>query len=471
MRPRVFLHFLQLVLLAGCSGASRTSLLGGVPIGLDPQGKPVNGTGGVLIPLKMRPGKFQGHEARALLANGTMALHGAIKDLGYFYAEIFLGTPAQKFAVIVDTGSTMTTVPCSDCKVGECGPNKLNERFDPKASSTYEVLPCNNDSRCLCGSPACTCGDKQCSYSRYYAESSSSSGHLISDVMHLGDSGVRVSFGCETHESGEIYRQAADGIMGLGASEVAIPFQMAKSGAIDSMFSLCFGDMRGEGALMIGNVPLPHELRLHYVPLISNRRHPHYYNINMHGVSLDDSRLNIAAGEWTKGYGSVLDSGTTFTYLTRAAFDAFKSGLDDHHKTSGLQPTDGPDPHYRDICWEGASQNPFELRRHFPSMTLHMDNGLDLELEPMNYLFVHTHKPGAYCLGIFDNANSGNLLGGITFRNILLQYDRREGIGQVGLAHAPCRAIGQGVWPDDVSTFSLQIACHGCVHFMHSCCP
>ena len=33
---------------------------------------------------------------------------------------------------------------------------------------------------------------------------------------------------------------------------------------------------------------------------------------------------------------------------------------------------------------------------------------------------MHTAEAGAYCLGVFDNSGSGTLLGGITFRNILV---------------------------------------------------
>lgn len=54
-------------------------------------------------------------------------------------------------------------------------------------------------------------------------------------------------------------------------------------------------------------------------------------------------------------------------------------------------------------------------------MKFHMENGFELELEPINYLFIHTYTPGGYCLGIFDNGSSGTLLGGITFRNVLVQ--------------------------------------------------
>jgi len=421
--------------------------LGGTPVGLGPDGRQVNGTGGLVFPLKRRDGHVRGHTrhaARGMLANGTLPLHGAVKDLGYFYAELKLGTPAKRFAVIVDTGSTMTYVPCIYCARSQCGQNKMNPAFDPAASSTFEQIACRGaDARCQCGSPACGCEQNKCSYTRYYAESSTSAGHMVSDMMHLSDTqAVRVAFGCETRETGEIFHQAADGLMGLGGSDVSIPHQLAKSGAIEPVFSLCFGDTQGSGALMIGNVPLPSELRLHYVPLVHNPRHPHYYNINLHGISIASDRLAVPQGEWKKGYETVLDSGTTFSYIPRDAFRALKAAISQHASLKGLRKVPGPDPKYVDECWGGAPENPNELPRVFPAMSLHLDEGFDLELLPINYLFIHTSRPGAYCLGIFDNGDSGTLLGGITFRNILVQYDKRDGKDRVGLAHAPCKLLG-----------------------------
>ena len=40
----------------------------------------------------------------------------------YFYATLHLGTPPKQFAVIVDTGSTITYVPCASCG-RNCGPH------------------------------------------------------------------------------------------------------------------------------------------------------------------------------------------------------------------------------------------------------------------------------------------------------------------------------------------------------------
>ena len=58
------------------------------------------------------------------------------------------------------------------------------------------------------------------------AEQSSSAGLLMGDQLQLRDGGVDVVFGCETKETGEIYNQEADGILGLGNSEVSMVNQV-----------------------------------------------------------------------------------------------------------------------------------------------------------------------------------------------------------------------------------------------------
>lgn len=63
----------------------------------------------------------------------------------------------------------------------------------------------------------------------YVAEQSSSAGILIQDQMQLGVGGVDIVFGCETKETGEIFNQEADGIMGLGNSEVSIVNQVCSA--------------------------------------------------------------------------------------------------------------------------------------------------------------------------------------------------------------------------------------------------
>lgn len=44
-------------------------------------------------------------------SNLTVALRGST-DLGYYFARVFVGTPPQMQTVIVDTGSSVTAIPC-----------------------------------------------------------------------------------------------------------------------------------------------------------------------------------------------------------------------------------------------------------------------------------------------------------------------------------------------------------------------
>ena len=47
------------------------------------------------------------------------------------------------------------------------------------------------------------------------------------DHLQLNGGGVGVVFGCETRETGEIFNQEADGILGLGNSEISVINQVS----------------------------------------------------------------------------------------------------------------------------------------------------------------------------------------------------------------------------------------------------
>lgn len=55
-----------------------------------------------------------------------------------------------------------------------------------QASSTASRISCTSP-KCSCGSPRCGCSTQQCTYTRSYAEQSSSSGILLEDVLALHD--------------------------------------------------------------------------------------------------------------------------------------------------------------------------------------------------------------------------------------------------------------------------------------------
>jgi hypothetical protein len=88
-----------------------------------------------------------------------------------------IGSPPQSFSLIVDTGSTMTYVPCKGCE--RCG-RHTSPPFDAAASKTARNVTCG-DPACAAAASASRCAAGVCYYSLSYAEASSSEGWLVRD--------------------------------------------------------------------------------------------------------------------------------------------------------------------------------------------------------------------------------------------------------------------------------------------------
>lgn len=87
-----------------------------------------------------------------------------------------------------------------------------------------------------------------CRYAVSYAEHSSIAGTLKRDAFWLtpkSNAPPQIVFGCQTRETGQIYTQKADGILGLASSPVALPSQLVAMGTVPPRFTLCFGMTSG----------------------------------------------------------------------------------------------------------------------------------------------------------------------------------------------------------------------------------
>lgn len=412
----------------------------------------------------------------------TLPLHGSVKEHGYYYVDVSLGTPPKSFQVIVDTGSTLTYVPCADCG-SDCGAHTGAPKFDPdpeSGSQTCERVRCRTEDCHDVG--RCAAGSDACEYSKSYAEHSSVRGRLVKDKVHLGgtlvpeaEGGLDVVFGCTTRETGSIHGQDADGLMGLGNGVDSFPSQLARRYGLEDVFSLCYGAFAGGGAVTFGKLPGfdrgvegdagettrgarndtlhpgEEDVReptgiLRYTPLLRSAAHPSYYVVQTLDWSLGTERV-AGENDFTTGYGTVLDSGTTFTYVTTPVFENFVAVLDAAVVAPGaLKRVDGPDPSYPDdVCYAADAAAPplteASLADAFPNLTLRFaGDDVTLALPPKNYLFAHGGVAGAFCLGVMDNGRAGTLLGGITARDVLVEYDL-TGEGRVGMAVTDCAHV------------------------------
>ena len=61
-------------------------------------------------------------------------------SLGYFYANLYIGSPPQQQSVITDTGSGLLALPCSKCT--SCGYKHINPPFKVEQSKTSRFVTC-----------------------------------------------------------------------------------------------------------------------------------------------------------------------------------------------------------------------------------------------------------------------------------------------------------------------------------------
>lgn len=61
-------------------------------------------------------------------------------SLGYYYVNLYIGTPPQEQSVIVDTGSGQLALPCSKCE--SCGNSHIHRPFDLRRSSSSKIVTC-----------------------------------------------------------------------------------------------------------------------------------------------------------------------------------------------------------------------------------------------------------------------------------------------------------------------------------------
>ncbi|KAJ4910575.1 Eukaryotic aspartyl protease family protein [Raphanus sativus] len=364
------------------------------------------------------------------LPHSRMRLYDDLLLNGYYTTRLWIGTPPQMFALIVDSGSTVTYVPCSDCE--QCGKHQ-DPKFQPEMSTTYQPVKCNMD---------CNCDDdkEQCLYEREYAEHSSSKGVLGEDLISFGNESQltpqRAVFGCETVETGDLYSQRADGIIGLGQGDLSLVDQLVDKGLITNSFALCYGGMDiGGGSMVLGGFAYPPDM----IFTDSDPDRSPYYNIDLTGIRVAGKQLSLSSGVFDGEHGAVLDSGTTYAYLPDAAFAAFEEAV--MREASPLKQIDGPDPNFKDTCFHVAPSNDASgLSKIFPSVEMVFKSGQSWLLSPENYLFRHSKVHGAYCLGVFPNGKDHTtLLGGIVVRNTLVVYDREN--SKVGFWRTNCSEL------------------------------
>ncbi|GJP46905.1 hypothetical protein CLOM_g6154 [Closterium sp. NIES-68] len=274
----------------------------------------------------------------------------------------------------------------------------------------------------------------------------------------------RVLFGCAEAETGALSRQTADGVLGLGRGAYSLLAQLVGARAVAAeVFSICYGggggaaetadrDPRGgagkgarrlggeRGAMIMGPVGLRAPAVMQYTGFDRMRMGTPFYQVVVHQflVAGDPLAVEDAPLLFASGYGVVVDSGTTFSYLPSPLFEAFKRSVVSR-VARGVRMLTDTEPQYQGMCFRSTSWTALQastLSSFFPSVEVVFGEGAVYRLDPENFLFQHRKRTGVFCIGVFPNPDQGTILGGLMFRNTMLTFDLVN--DRLGFWKAPC---------------------------------
>ncbi|XP_062225358.1 aspartic proteinase 36-like isoform X1 [Phragmites australis] len=298
--------------------------------------------------------------------------------------------------------------------------------YDPKGSSSGSMVSCDQG---FCVStyggklPGCTTSIP-CEYSVMYGDGSSTTGYFVTDALEYdqvsGDGQTRsanasVTFGCGAQQGGDLgsSNQALDGILGFGQSNTSMLSQLAAAGKVKKIFAHCLDTINGGGIFAIGNVVQP---KVKTTPLVPNMPH---YNVNLKSIDVGDTTLQLPAHVFETGRkkGTIIDSGTTLTYLPELVFKDIMLVVFNKHQDITFH-------NVQDfLCFQYSGS----VDDAFPTITFHFEDDLPLHVYPHEYFFQNGND--LYCVG-FQNGGLQSkdgkdmvLLGDLVLSNKLVVYD------------------------------------------------
>ncbi|KAF4635134.1 hypothetical protein G7Y89_g2969 [Cudoniella acicularis] len=210
-----------------------------------------------------------------------------------YFSEITIGTPAQTFKVVLDTGSSNLWVPSQQCGSIAC---YLHTKYDSSSSSTYRA----NGS----------------SFEIRYG-SGSLSGFVSQDTVTIGDLKIKDQIFAEaTEEPGLAFAFGRfDGILGLGYDTISVnkippPFySMVDQGLLDkAVFAFYLGDTAdgdNSEATFGGVNPDHYTGKITTIPL----RRKAYWEVDLDAIKFGDATAEL------ENTGVILDTGTSLIAL------------------------------------------------------------------------------------------------------------------------------------------------------------
>ncbi|KAH7284366.1 hypothetical protein KP509_34G051300 [Ceratopteris richardii] len=370
-------------------------------------------------------------------------ISGASSGSGQYFVELSIGTPPQRFTLIVDTGSDLVWLRCSACTSGSCedvgdggAASQLLSTFHVRASSSYRAISCTSQS-CFVVPPApnFSCKDSsECRYEYTYSDSSSSTGILSIETISLNVSSASSSastvnsprelpdfaFGCGFHNVGQSFI-GSNGVLGMGRGPISFVSQVGA--AVGRKFSYCLVDFFRKpslnSVLVAGDPPLTMRVPLQSTPLLTNPFRRSLYYVNVQEVRVNGVALFIPSDLWKLDEmgngGTVVDTGTTFSVFVEPAYQRILSAMSTSSPLPKVEPVEG-----FDLCFNSTG---LKSLTDLPNLSIVFQKNV-VFAPPATNIFVD--MPGSLKCLAMRGANrvfGFSVLGNLIQQNFLMQFD------------------------------------------------
>ncbi|EXC01923.1 Aspartic proteinase nepenthesin-2 [Morus notabilis] len=372
------------------------------------------------------------------------------RSYGGYSVSLRFGTPPQILQFVMDTGSSLVWFPCTSRYLcSKCSfPNSQNPpKFIPKKSSSSKLIGCQNPKCQLVLGATAKCDDatagenpknKACPAYIIQYGSGSTIGQLLSETLNFpGKMVPDFIVGCSV-----LSIRQPSGIAGFGRGKESLPSQLrlAKfsyclvSHRFDDtsfssdlvLYSSSSDDKQPEGS--ISYTPFQKNPSLSSIPALKE-----YYYILIRKVIVGKTHVKIPYRYLVPGSdghgGTIVDSGTTFTYMEKPVFDAvsseFAKQMANYTRAKGIENRTGLGP-----CFDISK----EKSVNFPELVLQFKGGAKMNLPLTNYFSI-VGSPGSVCLTVVTNDDVGGpesvggpaiILGNYQQQNFHIEYDLKN---------------------------------------------
>ncbi|KAI3442228.1 Peptidase A1 domain-containing protein, partial [Psidium guajava] len=347
---------------------------------------------------------------------------------GNYYVKIGLGVPAKYYAMLLDTGSSLSWLQCQPCAI-YCHP-QVDPLYNPSTSRKYKSLLCST-SQCsslkeaTLNDPLCETRTSKCVYNASYGDLSYSMGYLSQDWLSLSPSENLPNFlyGCGQDNEGLFGRAA--GIIGLARQRLSMISQLSSKYGYAFSYCLPSKTSAGSGFLSLGRTSLMASA-FRFTPMITESGEKSLYFLRLGAISLAGKPLAVAATQYTVP--TIIDSGTVISRLPSSVYAALKQAFT---KIMSRKYAKAPSFSILDACFKGSLKT-----MSVPQMRLVFQGGADLALAPANIL-IDVEK-GTTCLAFASSSGDNEIaiIGNHQQKTFKVAYDVDN--SRIGFAAGGC---------------------------------